>query len=198
MSEKNIGIIILAAGASRRFGSPKQLAKFEDKTLIARITKTAISTGFQTAVVLGANEDRVRKPIENHAPGIVVNKKWKEGLSSSIKAGLEKLLDVNAETEAVILLLCDQPFVTKETILRLVRAQLETGKVIVACKYANTVGTPALFTAEVFDELLALVGDKGAKNLIEVYKNRSLAIVAAPEAALDVDTIEDLNRLTGA
>ncbi len=198
MSEKNIGIIILAAGASTRFGSPKQLAKIEGKTLIERITETAISTGFQTLVVLGANEERVRKPIANQTLEIVVNEKWKEGLSSSIKAGLEKLLDINAETEAVILVLCDQPFVTKDTILRLVKTQAQTGKVIVACEYEKTVGTPALFTAEVFDELLVLEGDKGAKGLIEDYRNRSLALVAAPEAALDVDTKEDLKQSTGA
>ena len=198
MKKEDIGIVILAAGASTRLGRPKQLLNFEGKTLIKRVTDTALSTGLETVVVLGSKAIDFRKEVENFSVEIVVNSDWEIGMSTSIKAGLVKLIKQKLSLSAVMFLLCDQPFITKDTISRLVRTQSENTKSIVACEYGDAIGTPALFTKEIFEELLNLEGDKGAKPLIEKYKDTNLSLISAPEAAFDIDTMEDFDHLTGA
>ncbi len=192
------GIIILAAGASTRLGTPKQLLNFEGKTLLNRILETAKKTQLKTVVVLGSNAEKIQKTIKDPSIDIVVNENWKIGMSSSIKTGLKTLLKIEPDLSTVILLLCDQPFITNDTILRLIRTQSENTNSIVACEYGNTIGTPALFTKEIFEELLNLEGDKGAKPLIKKYKDTNLSLISAPEAAFDIDTMEDFDHLTGA
>ncbi len=191
---KKIGIIILAAGESKRLGKPKQLLKFRGKTLLQRITEIALETENKTVIVLGANADKILGEAGDLTVEIVINEDWRSGMSSSIKVGLEKLIETVAELESVILLLCDQPFVNKETISQLIETQIKTQTQIVACKYENTIGVPALFRREMFDRLLSLKGESGAKNLIlEISKN--LATISAPEAAFDIDTTEDFEAL---
>lgn len=195
MKTSEIGIIILAAGASTRLGRPKQLLKFQDKTFIEKIIETALETEIQTVVVLGANSRKIKTAIENLSIEIAINENWQSGMSSSIVKGLRKSSELKPDLSAVILLLCDQPFISKETILRLVKTQKETQKVIVASEYENTVGVPALFTLAVFEELLELKDDVGAKFLIQKYLDKGLAKIFAPEAAFDIDTKEDFDRL---
>ncbi len=197
MQTENIGIIILAAGQSKRLGRPKQLLKFQHKTLIERIAETALETEFQTVVVLGANAEKMLPKIKNLPIKIVQNKNWQSGMSSSIVAGLERLLEMKNSLSAVVVLLCDQPFITKDTILKLVKTQRSTGKSIIASQYENTSGVPALFTKNVFDELLSLNAEIGAKSIIKKYSKKDLAGVTFPEARFDIDTEEDLKRVEG-
>lgn len=192
-SEK-FGIVILAAGESKRLGKPKQLLQFEQTSLLERIAKTAVQTEFQTVVVLGSNSETIKNSIENLPVQIVVNENWKTGMSSSIVEGLEKSLELNSELSGVILLLCDQPFITKDTILRLVKIQKKTDKLIVASKYADTIGVPTLFMREIFAELMKLENDTGAKPIIKKHLE-NLAKSDAPEAAFDIDTLEDFEKL---
>lgn len=187
---KKIGIIILAAGESKRLGKPKQLLKFQDKSLLRRITETAIETEQKTVVILGANADKIIGEVKDLSVEIVINEDWQCGVSSSIKSGLEKLLNFNG----VILLLCDQPFINKETISRLIETQAKTQKSIIACKYEKTFGVPALFMREMFDKLLNLKGDSGAKNLM-LETGENFATISAPEASFDIDTVEDFEAL---
>lgn len=193
---KQFGIIILAAGESKRLGKPKQLLRFKEKTLLERIIKTALETGFQTLVVLGSNAATIGKSIENLSVKTVINKNWQTGMSSSIVKGLEESLKLNPDLTGVILLLCDQPFVTKEAILRLVEIQNQTHKPIIASQYENTIGVPTLFMREIFVELLELEGDTGAKPIIKKHF-QNLAKSDAPEAAFDIDTVEDFEKITG-
>lgn len=195
MQKTEINIIILAAGASKRLGKPKQLLRFEKHTLLERIAKTALKTEFQTLIVLGANAEIIKDSIEHLSVKFVMNENWQTGMSSSVVKGLQESLKQNPDLSGVILLLCDQPFITKETILRLVRIQGKTRKSIVASQYENTVGVPTLFMREVFDQLLKLKGDTGAKPIIKKHI-KSLAKSDAPEAAFDVDTADDLEKLT--
>jgi len=198
MKKEDIGIVILAAGASTRLGRPKQLLNFEGKTLIKRIADTAISTGLDTVVVLGSNATDIKKEVENLSVEIVINPNWGNGMGSSIKVGLQKSLKIQPDLSGVILLLCDQPFITKDTISCLLKTKSESAKSIVACRYGDTIGTPAFFTNEIFEELLNLEDNTGAKPLIEKYKDTNISLLSAPEAAFDIDTQEDFLRLTGA
>lgn len=196
MDFSKIGIIILAAGASKRLGRAKQLLEFEGKTLLKRITENALATNLKTVVVLGANAEKIKTAIENLQVEIVENENWQDGMSSSIVVGLRHLLKIQENLSAVIILLCDQPFIDREIIKQLIKTQEATNKKIVAGKYAETVGVPALFTKDVFDELLELDREKGAKLVIKNYAAlNKIATVSIPEAELDIDTEEDFEKL---
>ncbi|MGI8467565.1 MAG: nucleotidyltransferase family protein, partial [Pyrinomonadaceae bacterium] len=158
-NKSRIGIVILAAGASVRLGKPKQLLQFQRKSLIRRAAENSLATGCENvAVVLGANAEKIKKEIENLPLEIVINENWQNGMSSSIKTGLEKLSEIQPNLSAVILMLCDQPFVDAEMILRLIKTRRETQKMIAASDYKNTTGVPAIFSREMFEELLNLQG----------------------------------------
>lgn len=194
-NKQKISSIILAAGSSTRLNNePKQLLEFHGKTFLRRSAETAVAANFYSiVVVLGANAEILRKEIEDLEVEIVINENWARGVSSSIKTGLAELIE-EENLEAVVIMLCDQPLVTTETLDNLCEAFAQTGKPIAACEYENTVGVPALFSSEVFAELMNLHESEGAKKIIEKYAGKT-ALVAAPEAAPDVDTLEDYEKL---
>lgn len=195
MLDQKTGIILLAAGDSRRLGSPKQLVQYEGTSLIKYVTVTALISELPTVVVLGASAEKVGDELNDLAVERVVNKDWKKGMGSSIGKGLTAIRSVHPELEAVILMLCDQPKVSPMTIHRLVDKYSQTGMPIVASHYDDTYGVPALFGYEMFGELLALDGKGGAKGLIEKYEDTLVTHVRAPEAKFDVDTQEDVEEL---
>ena len=191
----SIGIIILAAGASSRMNRPKQLLEFEGKTLLRRAVETALETVFLPVVVtLGANFKLMKPEIEDLPVEIVFNENWQSGLSSSIKAGIEKLLEIAPDIAAAVIALADQPFVTSNHLNLFAEKFVRTNCPVIAAGYSQTYGVPALFSREIFDDLHELSGDKGAKSMIEKHR-RSLSTIALPEAAVDIDTPQDLAQL---
>lgn len=195
IDKENIGIIILAAGASVRLGRPKQLLEFEGETLLERIIENALASELKTVIVLGANVGKVKKSVENLSVEIVVNEDWQSGMSSSLVEGLRKMIEIKNNLQAVIILLCDQPLINENTILKLIETQKSTNQMIVASRYAETIGVPALFRRDVFDELLNLTKKIGAKSIIEKYAETDLATISVPEAEFDIDTEEDFEQL---
>ena len=195
MCNKKIGIILLAAGASRRLGSPKQLVPYEGTSLVKYVAVTALISEFPTVVVLGAHADKVAEELNDLAVEKVLNPEWKKGMSTSIRKGVAALRSGHPDLEALILMLCDQPGVSPLTIHRLVDKYSQTGMPIVASKYGGSAGVPALFGYEMFGELLQLGGKGGAKALIEKYDDTLVTHVRAPEAKFDVDTPEDVEEL---
>ena len=193
---RKIGIIILAAGASTRMnGEPKQLLEFEGKTLLRRAAETALSSGARPIViVLGANAENLQMEIKDLPVLPAINENWATGMGGSIKTGLSVLMAENTDIEAAILMLCDQPFVTPETLNRLVETFQKTKKPIAACQYSDTLGVPALFAREMFAELSDLQGDAGAKAVIRKHA-ADVAQTPASEAAFDVDTQADFQKL---
>lgn len=193
-----IGIVVLAAGASSRMGEAKQLLGYQGKTLLRRAVETALESAVETVVVvLGANFERTITEIQDYPVAIAHNADWQEGLASSIKIGLESLLDKDEDVSACLVMLADQPFVTKEHLDMLAKKFLaRPGIPIVAAKYENTIGVPAVFSAAVFDDLRSLAGDEGAKKVIKKYGSL-VRTVNLPEAAIDIDTPADLEKLRG-
>jgi molybdenum cofactor cytidylyltransferase len=184
----HVAILLLAAGGSSRFGSPKQLIPFSGKPLLRHLAQAASrSKASQTYVVLGAMSEKIRPALDGLAVHIVQNNRWQEGISSSIHAGISAL---TKETDAVLIMLCDQPHVSSELLDRIIEVQSMSRKPIVASEYADTIGVPALFAKLLFPELLALVGDHGAKQLIHGHPE-DIAIVPFPGGATDIDTPED-------
>lgn len=185
------GIVILAAGSSSRLGEPKQMLPYKGKSLLWLAAHTALSTGLQPlVVVLGAGYEPIQKELEGMDLKIVENKHWAEGMSTSVKTGLEAALELDPLLDAVIFMVCDQPYVTREVLDELVKGWGSTGKAIVASRYQNNLGTPALFTRGVFAALLDLKGDTGARKLIK-QQEQDVAVVEFPQGAIDIDTKND-------
>jgi molybdenum cofactor cytidylyltransferase len=191
----NTGIIILAAGSSSRLGSTKQLLHFKGKTLLKHTVEEAAEAGAQPVVVVtGANADEVSKEIQNEKVEIVFNKNWEQGMASGIVIGLKNAIRLSKELENIIITVCDQPFVSSSLFQQLFQRQNKSAKHIVASAYADTVGTPALFTIKYFDALMGLTGDQGAKGLLKKY-SEDLATVDFPDGYIDIDTQEDYEKL---
>lgn len=186
-----LGIIILGAGSSSRMGQSKQLLDIGGEPLLRRTAKVALdSKPNNLIVVLGSNSEEHQKVVSDLPVKIVRNEKWPRGMGSSIKAGLSDLLQLNTKTGAIIILVCDQPLLNAEHIDRLMENFKESKAPIVASMYANTFGVPALFTKSLFQDILSLDDDQGAKKIIQ--ENLSQAIlVPFPEGEIDLDTPED-------
>ena len=190
-----IGLIILAAGAATRMGRPKQLLSYQGRSLILHAVEVALASLCQPIiVVLGAYVERIKPELMPKAVQVVENSQWQEGMSSSIRAGMSMLLKTNSKLDAVIISLADQPLVSPQIFNQLIQSYQETQKVIVASKYNETTGVPALFGNALFPELMQLEGDKGAKALIQKYIDTGL-ILLIPEAAIDIDTPDDYKQL---
>jgi molybdenum cofactor cytidylyltransferase len=189
------GITILAAGNSSRLGRPKQLLPYQNKSLLEHITSEAIKAKlYPVVVVTGANAGQVSVPLYNKDVTIVYNERWVEGMASGIVAGLSKALLINDKLQNVIIAVCDQPFVSAALFRELINIKEETGKGIVACTYAGTIGTPVLFHHTYFRELQSLKGSEGAKGIVKKYIDY-VATVSFPHGSIDIDTEEDYQNL---
>jgi len=189
------GIILLAAGASTRLGRPKQLLMYQGKTLLQHGMQVAIDTGATSIIaVLGANANFFIKKTANQLIEVILNEQWAEGMASSIRCGINKLLETAPEINAAIIMVCDQPYVTTKLLKDLVIKFQETGKPIIASSYKNNQGTPALFDKTIFASLLDLKGDVGAKKIMNANPNL-VALVNFHLGEIDIDTEEDYNSL---
>jgi molybdenum cofactor cytidylyltransferase len=190
-----IGAVILAAGASTRMGVSKQLLEFGCETLLRRAASVGIEAGCRPVVVVtGADAAATRKALRGLDVREAENQQWESGISSSVRVGIEALVTANPQIAAVVLMLCDQPFVTREIITQLVAAHRETGRSIVASRYGGSYGVPALFDKIHFAELTTLKGDAGAKRVIQKHLPK-IHLVPFPKGEIDIDTPDDLARL---
>lgn len=189
-----IGAILLAAGGSSRLGRPKQLVEFQGKTLIRRAAEMLVaSVCSPVVVVLGAEIARCSDELAGLDISICINENWSDGISSSIKTGLRDLLELQPDVDAAVIALCDQPFVIDKDFNLLCETFFTAGLPIVAARYGETIGVPALFASEMFDELFSLEGDEGARKLIRRYVDTT-STVAIGRAKFDIDTPADLTR----
>lgn len=188
---QNIGAVILAAGGSTRFGRPKQLLQFRGQSFLERIVDLATEAGCNPVIVVVGAE----RTLSMKSASAVLNERWREGMGTSIRAGVQHLVENFPEASAVVLLVCDQPFVGTDTIRQLIDEHVRTKSAIIASSYAETVGVPALFNRECFSELLALEGEHGAKKIMLAHRDH---LVEIPFLAgkIDIDTPEDYERLT--
>jgi molybdenum cofactor cytidylyltransferase len=190
-----VGAVILAAGSSSRMGSPKQILQYRGESLLRRAALAAIGAGCRPVIVVtGAHCELSRRELEGLDVQEVLNTHWETGMASSIRAGVEGLVSVDADAAAAILMLCDQPHVTIDLISALVAAHRSTGSRVVASTYGGSFGVPALFGREVFAELIQLDGMTGAKEVIKRHASQAY-FLPFPSGEVDVDTPNDFSRL---
>ncbi|MGH8139679.1 MAG: nucleotidyltransferase family protein [Steroidobacteraceae bacterium] len=184
--------IVLAAGASTRFGSAKQLVRVAGRPLMHTVVARAVDVaGSAVIVVLGARAAELA-PLLTHTPAsVVINRDWREGMASSIRAGVARL---PPSCSAVLLILADQPAVTAEDLKRLAGAWRRQPQYIAAARYGSTTGVPAIFPRSTFSDLAALRGDIGARLVLQRNPDRVVRVPMA-SAAIDIDTPEDLLAL---
>lgn len=190
------GAIVLAAGASTRMGRPKQLLRFRGRTLLRSAALAALEGGCRPVVVVtGAHAELSRGELRGLGVREAFNADWETGMASSVRAGLSALLEEDAGAGAVVLLLCDQPFVTGGVVASLVNAHRATGRAAVASRYGGGFGVPALFARTLFAELSRLEGAAGAKQVITRHASDA-HFLDFPAGETDVDTPEDFSRLS--
>jgi molybdenum cofactor cytidylyltransferase len=131
-----VGAVVLAAGPSTRMGRPKQLLQFGGQTMLRRAVSVALEAGCRPVVVVtGANAAASREALRGLDVREAENQQWESGITSSVRVGIEAVVMLDPESVAVVLMLCDQPFVTRDIIAGLVAAYRETGCSIVASRY---------------------------------------------------------------
>jgi molybdenum cofactor cytidylyltransferase len=185
--------IVLAAGASTRFGSAKQLARVGGHPLLhTAVSRAAEVAGNAVLVVLGAHASELTPLLAHSQASVIINREWREGMASSIRAGVARL---PPSCTAVLLMVVDQVAVTKEDLQRLVSAWRRQPEYIAAAHYGAVSGVPAIFPRSSFSDLQALRGDSGARQLLRRNPDR-LVRVPMERAAIDIDTPEDLLKLT--
>jgi molybdenum cofactor cytidylyltransferase len=181
--------VILAAGASTRFGSPKQLARIGGSLVLHQvIANAAFVAGRSVTVVLGAHAGEIAAALRQSAASVVVNRDWQEGLASSIRVAVES---APPRCEGLLLLLADQVAVTADDLKHLYAAWKRHPILIVAALYDGAPGLPAIFPSWTFPGLLELRGDRDPRQVIRRNIDQ-LVRIPMPNASVNLDTPEDL------
>ena len=195
MSERT-AIIVLAAGTASRMGQPKQLLPWRDTTLLQHAVTQAIRVPqTDVYVVAGAYFERVEKKVNSIDIKIVHNVNYREGLGTSIAAGVQAALREDLPYEYIAVTLADQPAVSTEYLTNLIDLATKSES-IVATRYGERVGVPAVFPSQFFGRLAQLHGDKGASELLNA-QDAPVRRIDPTFDVYDIDTPEDYQRYAG-
>jgi len=176
----NIVALILAAGQSKRFGSPKQLLKWKSSNLLENAIK------------------EISELSDTDSVYIIRNDSWEQGLGNSIAFGVNYILNKNIKVDGILLMLADQPLIDSDYLNSIIEKFKPNQNQIVASSYLNgKKGVPALFNKSCFEELTKLQGDTGAKALIENY-SKNVTLIKGGNKLDDIDTLEDYKRMYNA
>ena len=191
-----IAAIVLAAGASTRMGRQKLLLPMGDGRPLVRLSvEQVLAAGVDdTVVVLGREAEAVAHALAGLPVRTVVNPRYAEGQSTSLRTGLDAL---PAETEAAVIALGDQPLLDPTVIRRLVRTFRASSQPIVVPVYREGRGNPVLFAATLFPELRAVTGDRGGRELIVRDPGRVAEVTLDAAMPADIDTPEDYDAARG-
>ncbi|MEA2431810.1 MAG: hypothetical protein QOI19_2283 [Thermoleophilaceae bacterium] len=187
-----VGGLVLAAGGSKRFGGPKQLAELDGRPLLEHVLISMAAAPLdRVVVVLGSHADEVRAQVPLHGAEPVVCAEWEEGLGASLRAGVAAL----KRCDAVVVALGDQPRLSSEAVARVV-SQRGADEQAVRATYNGVPGHPILLERDVLARVPSLRGEAGARELLHGVPLREVACdgLGSPD---DVDTPEALAALSG-
>ncbi|MDE0171094.1 MAG: nucleotidyltransferase family protein [bacterium] len=191
--------LILAAGESKRFGAPKQLAVWQGRPLLEHVVERV--RGWPQVqsvyVVLGSRAEQIMETVDLSQSTVVENLDWAEGVASSLRAGLDALIG-DRTAERALIALGDQPLVPDGVIPRLLEAGRRCGRPVVIPRYRFVRGHPVLVDRSLWPRLIAgVAGDLGARNLFLAHPEWVEEVLVAETAPRDIDTQEDLDDLHG-
>jgi len=191
-----LDIVILAAGASKRLGRSKQLLTINNECLVNRSINIALelTKHFHFNIphlITGKNHQAVSDAVKELSVLTHYHSKWQEGMGSSIASSISQL---NKQSSGVMFMTCDQVLLTTELLKPLIQTWLEKPGNIVATVYGDVIGIPVIFPAQYYPLLARLTSDKGAKFLLQEYKNNVIE-VAIEAAAQDLDNEADERKV---
>lgn len=193
--KRNIAIVILAAGASRRLGQAKQLVEYQGEPLLRRMVRICLKSGLtKTFAVLGSNAEKIRESIADFSElEILVNPNWSRGMGNTIAYAANEIL-LLGKFEGVCFVLSDQIYFEAKLLRDLVAENDKSGHLIILSKYKNGQGPPCYFDQSIFRELAELDGDDGAKAVVKKNKDK-VGYIEFPLGEEDVDVLGDLKKL---
>ena len=177
--------VVLAAGGSTRFGSPKQLHEWEGQALLQHVVMQVLAAPVQQVfVVLGAYFEEIAPLFYGWPVTLINNHDWEQGQSTSVQAGLRACA---TGTQAVMFVLGDQPNLPADLLLELVDTHRRTLAPIVAPRHGERRGNPVIFDRQCFPELLSITGDTGGRPLFERYRDQVEWVESDEGVFLDID-----------
>ena len=194
-SLQKLGAVLLAAGGSSRMGRPKQLLRIEDEALVTRMARLLVELEpGSVMVVTGSASQAVKDQLSGLPVQTEHNPRWQDGMAGSLATGVKNL---PAEVAGVLIVLCDQWRIGVEDLRELARAwSADISQIAAACWDENgrqVIGPPAIFPRALFEELINLRGDRGARAVIEKHRENT-SFVAMENAHFDLDEPADLDE----
>lgn len=192
--QREVGIVLLAAGQASRMGMPKQLLVHQKEPLILHITNLLLSLDHPVCVVLGSRHRLIMPVLEDLPVQTVINENWESGMGTSLQAGLQVFRNT---VDGILFCVVDQPYLTKELLLAYLH-KFQTidnyKQSIITARYSNNrLGVPALFGSDWFDELSTVAPAEGARKIIRREKDR-LHVIDFPKGNFDLDRPEDWEK----
>jgi CTP:molybdopterin cytidylyltransferase MocA len=194
MASRSAGIV-LAAGASRRMGEPKQLLQVRGRPLLETALAAACDSQLdEVVVVLGAHADEIRRSVRLGRARVVLNPDHAQGMSTSLRAGISAL---GSNVGRVVVILGDQPDITAEVVDHLLETQAASGLPAAALSFDGLLHPPVVLARELWGDIAALQGDVGCRALVRAHPELVAAVAADRPGAhpVDIDTPEDFERL---
>ncbi|MEM0216157.1 MAG: nucleotidyltransferase family protein [Candidatus Bathyarchaeia archaeon] len=190
-----ISLIVLAAGSSIRFGRNKLLEKIGGISIIERVVKSAVSSkADEVVVVLGYESEKIRAVLKNFNCKFVFNENFREGQSSSVKAGVRSVMGY---ADAVMILPGDLALITPASINKVIEEYEKSGAPVVVASYRGFLGHPILFDKSLFNEIMKISEEKeGLKAIVNQYRDLiKRAEVNSDEVLIDIDYEEDILKI---
>lgn len=187
--------IVLAAGGSSRLGRPKQLLPYRGRPMIQHAAEAAAAVLDEAIIVLGHAAEEITSTLAlPEGARTIVNPDWERGQSTSLQAALRA---ASPDARAAVVILGDQPGIGAEHIRAVIDAYERIGGPVVQTRYGGRPGHPVLFDRGVWDALMGIEGDKGARQVLRAHPEWITPLDVPGDPPPDVDTWEDYERLTG-
>ncbi len=189
-------IVLLAAGESRRYGAPKQLALIQGEPMLRRVARIALDAGVPVVVVIGSQADQIATALEGLPVQIVRCEDWSDGMGNSLAAGARAVEVSFPDASGLLLCLADQPLVETAMLTLLLHRHQQVPQKILATEHQQALGPPIMFPRDCVAELTRWSGENGARALLQRESHRVERCLAS--AGIDVDTPaarDHINRL---
>ncbi|MGA7409931.1 MAG: nucleotidyltransferase family protein [Bryobacteraceae bacterium] len=192
-SRSGVSAVVLAAGMSTRMGSPKQLLRLGEKTLLETVLDNLRASQVdELVVVLGGSAQLIQQQINLDDARVVINEAYQQGMGTSLHAGVSA---VDSSSDAALIALADQPFVRPGTIDHLIDCYRAQRRPAVIPIYKGHRGNPILLDRSLFPEVMTLSGDMGFRSILGRHTEKILKVPVGDVGVLiDVDTEADLQK----